>query len=404
MASGSRTSKAGSTEQISAQITKSLKCLNDTEELMNNIFAYCGQLYKQEPTEQSIKTIQSYLLDNVNTVGEHIFGVSRRVESLFNAQLEELDHLQSEMTSINHRLTSAEGFISNAFMLKFRGLPRKPIPILVRSQVLPPEKLPRGSKKRKPWTRQKEIDYTILDQLGAAPSGHRASEILDPESGGSSSGTQGTRPSYMKYQNPAKRASSRTQQGHSGAAPPKLSSNPSGTQLGSSYQPPMQQPPPNLSSATPSGPGASSVQQPPNMSSRGGPGSPPPGLGGPPAGPGARPPGPGRGPPAGPGAPPPGPGAPPPGPGAMRGSSGGPPPPGPGGPPSGPGMRPPSGPGFPPPGPGGPPPPGPAVGGMDVSDPEYDRYKKMIKIGVPKQSVANKLKENGLNPDAVNYF
>jgi len=393
MADGSRTSKASSTEQISAQITKSLKCLNDTEELMNNIFAYCGQLYKQEPTEQSIKTIQSYLLDNVNTVGEHIFGVSRRVESLFNAQLEELDHLQSEMTSINHRLTSAEGFISNAFMLKFRGLPRKPIPILVRSQVLPPEKLPRGSKKRKPWTRQKDIDYTILDQLGAAPSGHRASEILDPESGASSPGTQGSRPSYMKYQNPAKRASSRTQQqGHSGAAPPKLSSNP-----------------PNLSSAPPSGPGAPSVQQPPpNLSSRGGPGSPPPGLGGPPAGPGAAPPGPGRGPPAGPGrgppagpgAPPPGPGAPPPGPGAMRGSSGGP-----GGPPPGPGgMRPPSGPGFPPPGPGGPPPPGPAVGGMDVSDPEYDRYKKMIKIGVPKQSVANKLKENGLNPDAVNYF
>ena len=57
------------------------------------------------------------------------------MESLFNAQLDELDNLQSEMTSINHRLTSAEGFISNAFMLKFRGLPRKPMRIVVRSQV-----------------------------------------------------------------------------------------------------------------------------------------------------------------------------------------------------------------------------------------------------------------------------
>jgi len=395
--------KSGSTEQISAQITKSLKCLNDTEELMNNIFAYCGQLYKQEPTEQSIKTIQSYLLDNVNTVGEHIFGVSRRVESLFNAQLEELDHLQSEMTSINHRLTSAEGFISNAFMLKFRGLPRKPIPILVKSQVLPAEKLPRASKKRKPWTRQKEIDYTILDQLGANPSGHRASEILDPEGAGSEMQTQGSRPSYMNYQNPAKRTSlRRSQQQGVNSAPPKLSQNPSN----SGIQQPVQQPPPQLSSPPPSlssrspgvvppaGPGAPPA----------GPGAPPAGPGRPPAGPGAMapPPGPGRL-PAGPGAPPAGPGRPPAGPGAMA------PPAGPGRPPAGPGAPPP-GPGGPPPGPSAGPPPGPPGrppapgGGMDVSGPEYARFKKMMKFGVPNASIASKLEQNGLDPDAVNYF
>jgi len=420
-------SAKSNTEQISAQITKSLKCLNDTEELMNNIFAYCGQLYKQEPTEQSIKTIQSYLLDNVNTVGEHIFGVSRRVESLFNAQLEELDHLQSEMTSINHRLTSAEGFISNAFMLKFRGLPRKPIPILVKSQVLPAEKLPRASKKRKPWTRQKEIDYTILDQLGANPSGHRASEILDPEGAGSGMQTQGSRPSYMNYQNPAKRTSLRQpQQQGVNSAPPKLSQNPSN----SGIQQPVQQPPPQLSSPPPSlssrspgvvppaGPGAppAGPGAPPAGPGRppAGPGAmaPPPGPGRPPAGPGAPPAGPGR-PPAGPGAPPPGPGRPPAGPGAPPPGPGG-PPPGPGGPPRGPPRGPaggpPPGPGSPPPGPGGPPPgpPGrpPAApgGGMDVSGPEYDRFKKMMKFGVPKASIASKLEQNGLDPDAVNYF
>jgi len=436
-------SAKSNTGQISAQITKSLKCLNDTEELMNNIFAYCGQLYKQEPTEQSIKTIQSYLLDNVNTVGEHIFGVSRRVESLFNAQLEELDHLQSEMTSINHRLTSAEGFISNAFMLKFRGLPRKPIPILVKSQVLPAEKLPRASKKRKPWTRQKEIDYTILDQLGANPSGHRASEILDPEGAGSGMQSQGSRPSYMNYQNPAKRTSLRQPQQGVNSAPPKLSQNPSNSAIQQPLQAPPQlsSPPPSLSSR---GPGAASPAA-PNLSSRGpgaaspaspgappaGPGAPPSGPGRPPSGPGAMapPPGPGR-PPAGPGAPPAGPGRPPAGPGAMAPPPGpgrppagpGAPPPGPGGPPPGPSAGPPPGPGGPPrgppPGPAGGPPPGPGGpppgppgrppvapgGGMDVSGPEYDRFKKMMKFGVPKASIASKLEQNGLNPDAVNYF
>jgi len=390
MAASAKANSSGSTQQISGQISKALKCLNDTEELMNKIFEYCEQLYKQTPTEESIKTIQSYLLDNVNTVGEHIFGVSRRVESLFNAQLDELDNLQSEMTSINHRLTSAEGFISNAFMLKFRGLPRKPIRILVRSQVLRPEQLPRASKKRKPWTRQKEIDYTVLDQIGAPGSGHRQSEVLDPDGAGSSNQS---RPSYMNYQNQNKRTSIRSQQAVN-TAPPKLSANPSG----SSYQQPLQPPQP--------------LQQPPSLSSRG-PGAPPPHVGGgppavprqnygepaPPANPMPAPPGHSSGPPPGPGRPPASP-APPPGPG-MR------PPPGPGAPPPGPGAPPP-GPGGPPAAPPGPPrpPPGAAAapGGIDVSNPDYERFKKMIRIGVPKQSVRNKLEASGLNPDAVDYF
>merc|ERR1719464_1933156 len=99
---------------------------------------------------------------------------------------------------------------------------------------------------------------------------------------------------------------------------------------------------------------------------------------------------PGRGPGAPPVAPGRGPGAPPPAPGG-----------GPGAPPPAPNR---GGPGAPPPAPmrgPGAPPPAPAGGGIDVSDPQYDPFKKMLKIGVPKQSVANKLQQNGLDPDAV---
>eukprot|EP00494_Astrolonche_serrata_P024712 UN24972 len=133
---------------------------------MNNILTYCQQLYREQPNGQSIKVIQDYLSDNVQTVGEHIFGVSRKIETLFSAQQKELHQLSVDMAQINHRLTSSEGFVSNAFMLKFRGLPRKPVPTIVKNQTLPPERIPRAAKAKRPWKRSRKIDYTILDALG----------------------------------------------------------------------------------------------------------------------------------------------------------------------------------------------------------------------------------------------
>lgn len=376
---------ASSSDQISGQISKALTSLNGTEDLMNNILQYCQQLYKKNPNKESINAIQSYLIDNVNTVGEHIFGISRKIETLFDAQIEELDALTAEMNHINHRLTSAEGFVSNAFMLKFRGLHRKNMPIIVKEQVVPDERLPRANRQRKQWKRKYHIDYTVLSDIGEVVSAaegrrdHRVSTILDPDMHDREpgEGRPDPRPSYINYSQPGQQRAS-LRQANSGSQ---------------NYS----QPPAMLSGNKQSKPVA-----------RASPGGPPRGPGGPPGGPpvvpgGSGPPRPPGGPPVAPGGGPPrppgGPGGAPKPPG-MPVAPGGPPQP-PGGPPQPPGG-PPRGPGGPPQPPGGPPkPPSAPAGapaGFDPNSPQWAPYKKMIKIKMPHQSIRNKMRSNGDDP------
>lgn len=414
---------SSSSEQISEQIGKYLTSLNGTEDLMNNILHYCQQLYKKNPNKESISQIQSYLFDNVNTVGEHIYAISKKIDSLFDAQIDELDGLKAEMSQINHRLTSAEGFVSNAFMLKFRGLHRRNMPLNVKSQTVADERLPRANKERKPWKRKYNIDYSILDSIGPVRragegrGGHRVSTILDPDLHDREPG-QGKpepRPSYINYSQPGQQRASLRQANENGqnfSQPPAMLSGGSNNfkkpvaeqqkpvSAPAQYEQPaapvapaapvsapvfQPDPPVVMPSEGPGGPG--SAPPPPVQNNSGPPKmpAPPGGEGGPPKHPGS----------FSPPMPPPsmGMGAPP-KPPVMGGPPKPPAAPVFGGPPAPPGGGPPAPPGGPP----APPPPSGAPAGFNASDPKWSGYKKMIKIKMPHQSIRNKMRQNGDDP------
>jgi len=147
------------------QISKGLKHLSGSEEIIGKIVAYCVSAHKADPSAATMDKIRQYVSDTANSVCGHVLTIAHNINSLIDREAQEIEEMAYQVSYAQHRLKAHQTFMSQLYMTKFQTLPRPKATIHVLRETIPTPQLPKFAKPKKPFVRTSEFNYAILDDL-----------------------------------------------------------------------------------------------------------------------------------------------------------------------------------------------------------------------------------------------
>lgn len=172
------------------QISKGLKHLSGSEEIIGNIVAYCVNAHKADPSAATMDKIKQYVSDTANSVCGHVLTIAHNINSLIDRETQEIEEMAYQVSYAQHRLNAHQTFMSQLYMTKFQTLPRPKATIHVLRETIPTPQLPKFAKPKKPFVRSAEFNYAILDDLNGAKR-RAAAEASAPSTTSSGQGEGG---------------------------------------------------------------------------------------------------------------------------------------------------------------------------------------------------------------------
>eukprot|EP00484_Ammonia_sp_Unknown_P021013 CAMPEP_0197034034 /NCGR_PEP_ID=MMETSP1384-20130603/12256_1 /TAXON_ID=29189 /ORGANISM="Ammonia sp." /LENGTH=352 /DNA_ID=CAMNT_0042463909 /DNA_START=29 /DNA_END=1087 /DNA_ORIENTATION=+ len=176
------------------QIDKGLKHLAGSEEIIGNIVAWCVNAHKADPSATTQQKIRTYVSDTANSVCSHVLNIAHNINSIIDKETKEIEEMSYQVSYVQHRMKAHQTYMSQLYMTKFQTLPRPHPTIHILRETVPTDKLPKYARPKKPWVRQSEFKYEILDEI---QSGKRP-KSSKPASGKEGNGTNQTALNYIQ--------------------------------------------------------------------------------------------------------------------------------------------------------------------------------------------------------------
>eukprot|EP00485_Elphidium_margaritaceum_P023312 CAMPEP_0202713240 /NCGR_PEP_ID=MMETSP1385-20130828/52292_1 /ASSEMBLY_ACC=CAM_ASM_000861 /TAXON_ID=933848 /ORGANISM="Elphidium margaritaceum" /LENGTH=301 /DNA_ID=CAMNT_0049373529 /DNA_START=34 /DNA_END=939 /DNA_ORIENTATION=+ len=150
-----------------AQIDNALNHLSGSEQIIGNIVAYCVNAHKADPSAQTMDKIRQYVSDTANSVCGHVLTIAHNINAIIDKEVREIDEISSHLSYAQHRLKAHQTYMSQLYMTKFQTLPRPKPTINILRETIPNEELPKYARPRKPWVRNQNFNYSVLDNVGS---------------------------------------------------------------------------------------------------------------------------------------------------------------------------------------------------------------------------------------------